>query len=133
MSQPSPLEGLKGDPLALAQSLLPQKAGDEPLFHAPWEARIFALVVAMVERTHLDWAVFQQRLAARITEREAAEGLAPQSCQATEVSRFYYESWLQAAEDTLAAEQLLSEGEVEEKILLLREAVEALREKQRGG
>ncbi|GAB5470304.1 MAG: hypothetical protein Kilf2KO_33340 [Rhodospirillales bacterium] len=118
------------DPLALARSLIPDSNLDEPLFHAPWEARIFALVVALVERTHLDWAAFQERLADHITQREAAAGV-DLACHADKVSRLYYESWLQAAEDTLDAERLLGNEEVEEKIGLLREAVQALRAKQK--
>jgi len=115
------------DTLALAQSLIPERSDGEPLFHAPWEARIFALIVSLVRAGRLEWTTFQERLVRQIADRETAEP----ACGAEAVQRLYYECWLAAAEETLAAESLLEPGEVEETIAEIRRAVEATREAQR--
>jgi nitrile hydratase accessory protein len=46
---------------------LPRDNG-ELVFAAPWEARSFAMAVALVERQGLDWDVFRQRLMAAVAE-----------------------------------------------------------------
>jgi len=56
----------------------------DPTFAAPWEARAFALAVALRDAGHLSWPVFSERLAVRLAE-DAAQP--------------YYERWLVALED----------------------------------
>ena len=59
-------------------------SAEDPTFAAPWEARAFALAVALRDAGHLAWPVFSDRLAARLAE---------------EPERPYYERWLAALED----------------------------------
>jgi nitrile hydratase accessory protein len=59
-----------------------------PVFAAPWQAQIFAMVVALHERGVFPWAQFQSQLIAAINQ-------APLDEQGPE---FYYRQWLQAAE-----------------------------------
>jgi nitrile hydratase accessory protein len=61
---------------------LPRDNG-ELVFSSPWEARVVALAVALVEERGLPWDAFRQHLIAAIAE-------AP--------DRPYYESWAAALE-----------------------------------
>jgi nitrile hydratase accessory protein len=63
-------------------SALPRDNG-ELVFSAPWEARAFALAVALVEKHGLAWDDFRDRLVAAI---------------AADPDRPYYESWAAALE-----------------------------------
>ena len=58
---------------------------DGPVFTAPWQARAFALAVALREGGHLSWPSFQRHVA----ERTAAD---------PDQSPDYYEHWLAALE-----------------------------------
>ncbi len=61
---------------------LPRDNG-ELVFSAPWEARAFALAVALVDRLDLPWDAFRSRLIEQI---------------GAEPERPYYESWAAALE-----------------------------------
>lgn len=61
---------------------LPRDNG-ELVFSAPWEARVFALAVALVDRLDLPWDAFRSRLIEQI---------------GAEPDRPYYESWAAALE-----------------------------------
>jgi nitrile hydratase accessory protein len=63
-------------------SALPRDNG-ELAFAAPWEGRVFALAVTLVERLGLPWDEFRLRLRAAIAD---------------EPGRPYYESWAAALE-----------------------------------
>ena len=58
----------------------------EIIFSAPWEARAFALAVAVVDRFDLPWDAFRSRLIDEI---------------AAQPDRPYYESWAAALESLL--------------------------------
>lgn len=73
-----------------------------PVFAAPWQAQIFAMVVALHERGVFPWAEFQSRLIAAI-------GRAPPDEQGPE---FYYRHWLKAAEELLHRLNLLDAAEL---------------------
>ena len=64
---------------------LPRDNG-ELVFAAPWEARAFAVAVALVEHEQLPWDAFRLRLVEAIAA-------APE--------RPYYESWAAALEDLI--------------------------------
>ncbi len=64
------------------EGTLPRDNG-ELVFSAPWEARVLALAVTLVDRLGLPWDSFRQHLIAQIAE-------AP--------DRPYYESWAAALE-----------------------------------
>ena len=61
----------------------PPRDNGELVFTAPWEGRVFAMAVALVERLELPWDEFRQRLIAAI---------------ASDPERPYYESWAEALE-----------------------------------
>jgi nitrile hydratase accessory protein len=69
------------------ETALPRENG-ELVFEAPWEARVFALAVAVVERLDLPWDEFRRRLVAQISADPA---------------RPYYESWAAALESLIVA------------------------------
>jgi nitrile hydratase accessory protein len=71
------------DTSALTGVAAPPRDNGELVFAAPWEGRVFALAVALVERLDLPWDEFRTRLVDAITD-------APE--------RPYYESWAAALE-----------------------------------
>jgi nitrile hydratase accessory protein len=81
--------------LMVGPEALPRDNG-ELVFAEPWEARAFALAVALVERLELPWDAFRSRLIEQITA-------AP--------DRPYYESWAAALESlVLHLDLTTSEG-----------------------
>jgi nitrile hydratase accessory protein len=58
------------------------------VFEAPWEAKAFALAVALRDADRLSWPAFQDRLAARIAADPGEH-------------HGYYEHWLAALEDVI--------------------------------
>lgn len=75
---------------------LPRDNG-ELVFGAPWEGRVLAMAVALVERLGLDWDDFRLRLIAAI---------------AAAPDRPYYESWAVALEDLAVTLELTSAAEL---------------------
>lgn len=69
------------------ESALPRDNG-ELVFSAPWQGRVFALAVALVERLDLPWDAFRQRLIEAIAQ---------------EPQRPYYESWAVALESLVVS------------------------------
>jgi nitrile hydratase accessory protein len=69
---------------------LPRDNG-ELVFAAPWEARAFALAVAVVEHAGLPWDAFRLRLIDAIAD---------------DPDRPYYESWATAIESLVVALEL---------------------------
>lgn len=80
------------------ESALPRDNG-ELVFAAPWEARVVALAVALVERLQLPWDDFRSRLITSI---------------AAEPDRPYYESWSVALEDLALARGLTTARAIED-------------------
>jgi nitrile hydratase accessory protein len=94
-----------------------------PLFHAPWQARIFALIVEAVKAGHFPWTDFQTRLVAALARHDDAE-----HCGNDEhIERHYFDAWLIAAEETLQALGLIAAGEVERQIETVRAEVDRIR------
>lgn len=79
----------------------------EPLFHAPWERRVFALVLAMgySGAWNLDMS------------RHARERIAP----AAYLAAGYYEKWLRGLETLLDERGLVSREEIETRLQALKE------------
>lgn len=102
---------------------IPGTCADGPLFRAPWQARIFALIVASVQAGHLPWADFQTRLAAEITEME-------RTAPAGGVETAYFDCWLRAAEDTLRAADMIADGDIAAQIDTLRATIADIRAAQ---
>jgi nitrile hydratase accessory protein len=81
--------------------------GDEgPVFAAPWQAQIFALVVALHERGLFPWRDFQ----AALIDAIAAAPLAEQGAD------FYYRHWLRAAETLFQRLGLIAEADLLHRI-----------------
>jgi nitrile hydratase accessory protein len=78
---------------------------EEPVFEAPWQARGFALAVALRQQDHVDWLAFQQHLS------NALE--ATQSPRADESA--YYESWVDALESILMDTGTISREELDDR------------------
>ena len=71
----------------------------EPIFVEPWEGRVFALAVDVVDRAGLPWEAFRTRLVAAI---------------AADPGRPYYESWTKALESLVVAEDLTTAAALDE-------------------
>lgn len=80
-----------------------------PIFVEPWEARIFAVVVALHEAGAFAWPAFQKLLIEEIGKVEAAGR-----------SRPYYESWLAAAERLFETLGLAMGIEIDAEVRRLR-------------
>jgi nitrile hydratase accessory protein len=95
-----------------AQSLeaLMRSRGIEPrevTFSAPWEARAFALALALAEQHRFDWEEFRGRLISEIAQADktlATGGNAPS----------YFECWLTALEATITAKEIADASEIDQ-------------------
>lgn len=83
---------------------VPQEDGD-PVFEAPWQARAFAIAVALTgDGERFAWEDFQRRLVAEVQAADSeAERGGPESV--------YYEQWLAALERLLIEEGTVSDEE----------------------
>jgi nitrile hydratase accessory protein len=79
--------------------------GDAPVFAEPWEARIFAIVVALNGQGRFPWVDFHRRLAEEIAE---------------DADRPYYLAWLLAAEHLLEDLSLVARDETDAEVARLR-------------
>ncbi len=82
--------------------------GDGPTFEAPWQARVFATVVALHQRhgEAFDWADFQALLIDEI-------GTAGPPADPDDVEAAYYGQWLRAAERLLLDAGVVDEADLE--------------------
>ncbi len=74
----------------------------EVVFAAPWEARAFAVALALCESGQYQWEEFRRMLIAEIS-RDTARSLSPQA---------YFRQFLRALEALLAAKGLVTAGEL---------------------
>jgi nitrile hydratase accessory protein len=66
------------------------RTADGPVFNAPWEARAFAMVLALHERGLFTWPQWSQALARQIDiARQAGDA---------DLGHDYYQYWLKALE-----------------------------------
>jgi nitrile hydratase accessory protein len=87
--------------------------GDGPTFDRPWQARAFALAVALSEERGGGWDPFQTRLVEEVERggddtgrgREESD---PEGCG-------YYDRWLDALERLVVEEELATEAELRER------------------
>jgi len=79
----------------------------EMRFDAPWQARIFAVVVSLADAGCFRWDEFQQGLSVEIGRGEGDP-------------RHYYKHWLAAAEKLLADKGLLTSDRLAGRIAALR-------------
>jgi nitrile hydratase accessory protein len=95
----------------MPQSLetLMKSRGIEPrevTFSAPWEARAFALALALAERNCFVWDEFRDRLIAEIAKADTAAA-------AGRDAPGYYECWIAALEGTITAKAIAGAGEID--------------------
>jgi nitrile hydratase accessory protein len=90
--------------LMATRGLAPREAA----FGAPWEARAFALALALADSGALEWESFRQRLIAAIAKSDAAAVAGSDAAS-------YYECWLGALEDSLKQGQLVNESELDQR------------------
>lgn len=73
---------------------LPRRNG-ELVFEEPWHGRVFGMAIALHQRGVFEWEEFRRSLIGRIREMERGEKFV------------YYEAWMAALEDVLAARALV--------------------------
>jgi nitrile hydratase accessory protein len=79
-------------------------------FDAPWQARAFAVAVAVTQEEENSWDAFQERLAAEV-ERDAAGGT-DRSTADEDPETIYYEQWLEALSRLLVESGILTSAEI---------------------
>jgi nitrile hydratase accessory protein len=98
-----------GDVRRMVQALvcdLPSTAEGEAMFSQPWELRAFAIAVAAYHGGQFEWAEFQRELIAAIQQWERGDRTEPWS---------YYERWLDALENLLAAKGSFDDTALDER------------------
>jgi nitrile hydratase accessory protein len=83
----------------------------EPVFAEPWEARAFAITMALCQRRLFSYEEFRERLIAEINGTGASDN--------------YYVNWLRALEAMLDRSGALSEAEIRQEIVALQAAAAA--------
>ncbi len=98
--------GQFGDPGASLSEL----TGEErPTFEAPWQARGFAVAVALYDDgAGFEWSAFQERLI------DAVEATAP-SAYADDAETTYYEQWCEALERLVVERDVLDTDAIDER------------------
>lgn len=82
--------------------------GEHPIFTAPWQARAFAIAVALSEDEAYEWKTFQERLVAMI-DRESGPTVPSDREEGEDV---YYNQWLMALEELLVSDGYIEPGEL---------------------
>ncbi len=98
---------MRGDPQNSFERLMRAHAisPDEVTFAEPWQARIFAMVLAMAERGYVNWDDFRHRLIDEIAAADRNPG----------AGASYYESWLSALESLLSANSVATKPEIDSR------------------
>jgi nitrile hydratase accessory protein len=108
----------------MAEATIPRIGADCPLFPAAWHARIFALIVAMVESGQIDWQRFQPLLVEHLKEHEDV------TRSGDDISAHYFEHWLEAAEEAFVESGFLNDMEIPEQLERIRTSIDAIRLEQ---
>lgn len=83
---------------------------DELVFDAPWQARAFAIAVALAEDGAYEWSAFQRRLIDEIERTESHPEVDTESAEEQ-----YYRQWLAALERLLVADGVVHRDELAER------------------
>jgi len=94
-------------PLALDGPAAPPRDNGELVFAEPWESRAFGMAVSLHDSGAFEWPTFQAALIARIAAWE--NGHPDSECWS------YYQHWLGALEDVLAADGTVVADEVADR------------------
>lgn len=87
---------------------LVNKSEADPTFDTPWQARAFAITVALTERETYDWDRFQEHFIERIQSTDEA-------VMQRNVEQVYYEEWLATLEELLANSGTIVEEELDQR------------------
>jgi nitrile hydratase accessory protein len=92
--------------MSLAEQALPGQPhdGHAPVFSAPWEAQVFAMVLALYERGLFTWTEWARALTDEISRAAAAGD--------PDRGDTYYQHWLNALERLIAAKGVTSTDEL---------------------
>ncbi len=85
----------------------PPRRNGELVFREPWEGRAFGLAMALEEDGVFAWEAFRGQLIAEIGD---ADRLPPEG------RPHYYESWLAALAQVLVDRNVLTSGEIEDRM-----------------
>ncbi len=100
MSGPATLADLPVDGPAA-----PPRDNGELVFTEPWESRAFGMAVSLHDSGAFEWPAFQAALIARIAAWEATHPVGERWS--------YYQHWLGALEDVLAAAGTVTDSEID--------------------
>jgi nitrile hydratase accessory protein len=98
---------------------IPFLQGEQPVFAEPWEARIFAIVLALHASGNFAWPRFQGLLSDKIKKSEAEGHCDP-----------YYESWFEAAETLIEELHLADHLSIDKEVARLRPDDKTIRHTQ---
>lgn len=87
---------------------------DDVAFEAPWQARAFALTVALRREDDFPWASFQRLLSDELADD--SEGDVETAAAAEAVESAYYRAWLSAFERLLLEEDVITDDELAERV-----------------
>jgi nitrile hydratase accessory protein len=115
MSAPSgaDVDRFISDPDVQGPEALPRSNG-ELVFEAPWETRAFGLAVGLGREGVYEWEDFRARLIAEIGAWEAKHPTAVDDAERAGWN--YYDHWLGSLERVLLDGDLISAGELEDRV-----------------
>jgi nitrile hydratase accessory protein len=104
LSRPEPPSGAQAEIEGVSADVAPIPRGEDgaPVFRAPWEARAFALTLALYERGFFTWSEWTQVLSGEMRSAEAQGDRGDGST--------YYRHWLAAIERLVTAKGLTSQA-----------------------
>lgn len=86
---------------------LPRDDEGSPVFREPWQAQAFAMAVRLHQAGHFTWPEWAQALADQIQRAQAAGD--------PDLGDTYYQHWLAALEELVAAKGLVDPAELAER------------------
>lgn len=110
----SAVDRFVGDADADGPDALPRKNGELD-FEEPWESRAFGMAVTLGKESVIDWEEFRQSLIAEIAGWEGRHRDGDGNLDSSGWN--YYERWLASLERVLLDRELVSEAEVEARML----------------
>lgn len=82
--------------------------GDGPAFKEPWEARAFAMALALHEKGLFDWSTWVQTFSGKLKELEAESG--------AEAVGDYYVCWMKALEELVTRRDVCSPQMLQQRL-----------------
>ena len=89
----------------------PPRSNGELVFAEPWESRAFGLCMSLYDQGLFEWDEFRDELISAIGSWE--KSASPGECYS------YYRCWLTALERVVLAKELISEGELDDRVEVL--------------